>query len=442
MSRWWFSSVICVLVISLTVPCITAQDQPIWTAKGLVYPEGASIPAYLTDVEREYLLANPPLYEPQRFAPPTGTIYCVPEYAPMEGLLMSWESYTDVLTTMSVGITTGDPAAKVFMVVDSTSEQNSVYSTLFNAGCNMDRVEFLVRVTDTVWIRDYGPRYIYEDGRRAIIDHNYNRPRPNDNAFNDWLAPHWGEAQYDIPLTHGGGNFHLFANGDAFMTTLILNENPGMTEQQIKDVYAQYQNVNLTIYPGFPTSFDSTQHIDMWMLAVDDFKVIIGQYSSSAGQPYTITENAAADLTSRGYTVYRTPGWNSSGTHYTYTNAVILNNQVFVPRFGGSSASQDNQAKAVFEQACPGKTVIQVNCASIIQAAGAMHCIVMHVPTPTPPCPGDLDGDNDVDIADLAVLLAHYGETGASPNDGDLDHDGDVDVADLAALLAVYGVVC
>jgi hypothetical protein len=58
-------------------------------------------------------------------------------------------------------------------------------------------------------------------------------------------------------------------------------------------------------------------------------------------------------------------------------------------------------------------------------------------------CPGDLDGDNDVDLSDLAQLLANYGMTsGATYEDGDLDGDGDVDLSDLAALLAVYGTVC
>ncbi len=59
------------------------------------------------------------------------------------------------------------------------------------------------------------------------------------------------------------------------------------------------------------------------------------------------------------------------------------------------------------------------------------------------PCPGDLDGDYDVDLADLSQLLSNYGTTeGASYEDGDLDGDGDVDLADLAALLAVYGTTC
>jgi gingipain R len=58
-------------------------------------------------------------------------------------------------------------------------------------------------------------------------------------------------------------------------------------------------------------------------------------------------------------------------------------------------------------------------------------------------CFGDLDGDNDVDLDDLATLLAHYGMTsGATYEDGDLDGDGDVDLNDLSDLLAVYGTVC
>jgi len=53
-------------------------------------------------------------------------------------------------------------------------------------------------------------------------------------------------------------------------------------------------------------------------------------------------------------------------------------------------------------------------------------------------CPGDLDGDNDVDQSDLGILLASY-----EINDGgDIDGDGDTDQADLGALLANYELPC
>lgn len=60
-----------------------------------------------------------------------------------------------------------------------------------------------------------------------------------------------------------------------------------------------------------------------------------------------------------------------------------------------------------------------------------------------PQNPGDLDGDLDVDLADLATLLSNFGTlNGASRSDGDLDADHDVDLSDLATLLARFGTTC
>jgi len=56
--------------------------------------------------------------------------------------------------------------------------------------------------------------------------------------------------------------------------------------------------------------------------------------------------------------------------------------------------------------------------------------------------PGDLDGDGDVDLSDLAELLAAYGACDGDPNynpAADLDDSGCVDLSDLAALLSNYG---
>ena len=56
---------------------------------------------------------------------------------------------------------------------------------------------------------------------------------------------------------------------------------------------------------------------------------------------------------------------------------------------------------------------------------------------------GDLNGDCEVNLVDLAILLTHYGDTGGLEyGDGDIDGDDDVDIADLAALLGHYGESC
>ncbi len=56
-------------------------------------------------------------------------------------------------------------------------------------------------------------------------------------------------------------------------------------------------------------------------------------------------------------------------------------------------------------------------------------------------CRGDLDGDYDIDQADLGVLLADWGCTGGGCP-GDCDNDGDTDQSDLGILLAHFGRSC
>src|SRR5262249_31481360 len=57
-----------------------------------------------------------------------------------------------------------------------------------------------------------------------------------------------------------------------------------------------------------------------------------------------------------------------------------------------------------------------------------------------PRCPGDLDDNHVVGLADLTILLAHFGmPSGATPADGDLDGDADVDLDDLEELLTSFG---
>lgn len=58
-------------------------------------------------------------------------------------------------------------------------------------------------------------------------------------------------------------------------------------------------------------------------------------------------------------------------------------------------------------------------------------------------CFGDLNGDRIVDIADLSLLLSHFGQaSGATAGDGDLNGDRDVDLEDLSGLLSAFATSC
>lgn len=60
-------------------------------------------------------------------------------------------------------------------------------------------------------------------------------------------------------------------------------------------------------------------------------------------------------------------------------------------------------------------------------------------------CLGDTDGDNDVDMDDLAAVLGSYGnclgDPGYNPN-ADFNGDNCVNMQDYAIVLANYGMIC
>ncbi len=362
----------------------TSRDEPRIVGGELVFPE--TTPRYLTEAERVYLRSHPlqvPMGARGPFATPTGPVHCTAEYEPTEGILLTWKSFTSIITQMARWITT-DGNADVYIAVDSASQQTSATTALQNGGVNMSRVRFVLRTTNTVWIRDYGPRYIYEGDCRAIVDHMYNRPRPLDDSYPTGFSQLKRHAKYNIPLIHGGGNYHLGALGDAFCTRLINNENPGVTEQQIFDRWETFQNLQTTFFTPFPTNVDATQHIDMWMQVTGDRTVIVSDWPFNVNSTQdVICDGAAALLTARGWTVHRIPARSVGGNHYTYTNVVICNDVVLIPTYTNASVTQHNApALAVWQQVYPNKTIRQINCEAMVSAAGVMHCICMHMPVP------------------------------------------------------------
>ncbi len=53
------------------------------------------------------------------------------------------------------------------------------------------------------------------------------------------------------------------------------------------------------------------------------------------------------------------------------------------------------------------------------------------------PCQSDLDGDGEVKVADLLILIGAWGP--CADCDADLDGDGEVKVADLLLLIGAWG---
>jgi len=232
-------------------------------------------------------------------------------------------------------------------------------------------------------------------------------------------------------LTHGGGNYHVNSVGDGAATRLINNENPQYDEQEIWQIWNDYQNVDTEFHVPFPTSVDYTQHIDMWMQIIGDTEIIISDWPSHSGSTQdTICDDAAAFYQSQGWTVHRTPAYTDGWTHYTFTNMVLCNDLVILPKYSSIPLSWSNDALAVIQAAMPSRTVVQIYADTLAYSAGVFHCICMHVPA------------NAGGASPVAYLRTPRGGQAWDPGDQVVIQwlsDDDAEVTSVDLLLSVNG---
>ncbi|MCA9284966.1 MAG: agmatine deiminase family protein [Phycisphaerales bacterium] len=364
----------------------TGAPLPRYREGGTPYDPGQSL--------APYAVSRPPALDDTG----GGFIESPPEYGPMRGVIFQYStgSWPSVVRAC-VKALTADPNHDeiAYVVVSSQSVVNSATASFIADGVDMSKVVFIIQPTNSVWLRDYGPHFIWQDGTVAIVDSHYYPNRPLDNFVPTRLGDEdFGVPTYDMGLYYSGGNFQPGPNRSGFVTSLINLDNPasgGFDANFIAGLYQTYQGIDtLHVMPQLPFSVDGTGHIDMWMYLVDEDTVIISEFLPGSNQTaIDITNNAVPYMQALGFEVFRPKAWNSGGTHYTYTNAFRVNDRIFVPVYGtalvpgGNGSYNDEDADAMAKwQAAVGHDaqIVPIQCLSIIPAAGAIHCIVMQVP--------------------------------------------------------------
>ena len=303
--------------------------------------------------------------------PPAGEPRFVAEFEPMQGVMIRYPLGipTSLVAQMSNN-------CHVYCIV-SASQQSSAQSTFQSAGVNMSNLTFVNASSDSYWVRDYGPWYIFEDRTPAIVDNKYNRPRPNDDNMSGVFANFWNIPMYGMNLTHTGGNMMEDGRGHGVSDELIVDENSNneaLVRQKMRD-YLGIDPYHITIDP----QGDYIAHVDCWGKYLAPDKILIArlpesnpryQYYEQVAE-YFETTNCCWGYPYRVYRVDEPGGY----TVAPYTNSLILNKSVYVPI--GDDATYNQQAIAVYQEAMPGYEIVGVanNDYSISwQNTDALHC--------------------------------------------------------------------
>jgi len=387
-----FAALLCCTALGLLAAAPVAQEEPLLSRvrEGGPPPDdaGQSLKPYAVDLTG---------VAPGDFGQPTsGYLASPPEYSPSAGVLFRYTSGMGNVVANTVAALTGDPAHddKAFVVVANASTKAAADTAFTNAGADLSKVVYLYHPSDSVWLRDYGPHFVWQDDALVIADSHYYPTRPLDNFIPTLVGEDdFYTLPYHMGLYYSGGNFQPGPNRSGFVTSLINQDNPAYDNAKLAALYQAFQGIDtLHIMPRLPSSVDGTGHIDMWMYIVDEDDVIISEFKpGSNATAIQITNDAVPYMQALGFTVTRTPAWNVGSTHYTYTNAFRVNDRIFTIKYADGNpdyTDEDLAARNAWAAAAgPAVELVPINCYQIIPLAGAIHCIVMQVPERTAPVP-------------------------------------------------------
>ena len=303
---------------------------------------------------------------------PTEAPRFVAEFEPMQGVTIRYPLGIPVSLVKSLA-----ENCQVYCIV-TQNQQSSARSSFNNAGVNMNRVTFVIANSDSYWVRDYGPWYIFAGKNPAIVDNVYNRPRQNDDAIPSYFASFWGIPMYGMNLKHTGGNMMQDGRGHAVSDELVLNENNNYSEADVRKKMLDYlgiDNYHITIDP----QNDYIAHVDCWGKYLAPDKILIAKLpqSDSRYEDYEAVANYFATTNccwGYPYKVYRVEE-PSGDVVAPYTNSLILNKTVYVPM--GSNSTYNNRALQVYRDAMPGYEVVGVTNTSYSTGwlnTDALHC--------------------------------------------------------------------
>ena len=299
---------------------------------------------------------------------PDGVVRNPAEWEPSEGVIIRWPLGISVSIVAEIS-----EDLIVTTIVGSSYEENSARNSYTSGGVNMANTQFIIAPTNSIWTRDYGPWFIFEDDTLVIVDHIYNRPRPYDDVIPQVIGTEWGLNVYGMDLNHTGGNHMSDGLGMSMSTRLVYAENPDKTQAEVDSIMRAFLGNDYTVLDYIESG--GIHHIDCWAKFLNPTTILIKDVPTSS--PSYNLLNARAEYLSQQisdwgqpYTIVRV--YCPYGT--AYTNSIILNDKVLVPIFNDS---YDDDALQTYEDAMPGYEVLGFYGSWLDD--DAIHCRIMGV---------------------------------------------------------------
>ncbi len=337
--------------------------------------------------------------------------YMPDETAPHEGTWLTWPhhytygaSYRDRIEPTWVAMTKALAGSEMIHIIAyNSTEQARIRSKLQAAGVPMNRVTFVNRQNNDVWVRDNGPVFVYDtNNQQKITDWGFNgwgydTPYTKDDTVPTAVSTALGMARIDFnDIVLEGGAVEVDGRGALMATRSSILEparNPGLSQADLEAALADGLGVSKFIWlDGAPGGKEdiTDMHIDgfarfgtpdtivtmnrtdldYWGLSSADIqRLYAATDADNAKYRFVHLPLTARDVvTSYGYRL----GYKGS-----YVNFYVGNTVVLMPAYKDAN---DAVAKSILQNLYPGKTVVTIDVRNLYRNGGMVHCVTQQQP--------------------------------------------------------------
>ncbi len=265
-----------------------------------------------------------------------------------------------------------------------------------------ERLLLVEAPSNDTWARDHGGITIFQNGQPVLLDFIFNGwglkfPADRDNLITGILYQQGifsvSRLQPGGMVLEGGG---IESDGQGTLLTtascmLSPNRNPHWDQQEIEDRLKELFGLDrvLWLYHGYLAGDDTDAHIDTLARFCDAQTIAYVQCTDPNDEHFEALCQMEKELQTfktidgKSYRLIPLPMptacFDNEGHRLpaTYANFLIINGAVLLPIYG---VPEDDLAVAQLKTCFPNRQIIPINCRSLIEQHGSLHCISMQYP--------------------------------------------------------------
>lgn len=261
-----------------------------------------------------------------------------------------------------------------------------------------EHIHFVQVPTNDTWARDSSVITVYDEGKPLLLDFDFTGwggkfDASLDNEMSKKLSPVYSAAMKKMDFILEGGAIESNGKGTLLITAECVfnpNRNTALSKEEHLTMLKESFGVTniLILNHGYLSGDDTDSHIDTLARFTDEQTIVYLKCEDKDDEHYQALAAMEAELKEfkdQDGQAFRLVPLPFTRAIYdeddrlpaTYANFLILNEAVLVPIY---KDPQDAQALKTLADVFPERTIVPVDCSTLIRQHGSLHCVTMEFP--------------------------------------------------------------